>query len=82
MFAGLVWYAIRHSAAPLFGFLGIASALVSIRLGESGTERYGRRIPVTEMLPLGRKGDRKMLVGGIAGYLMLVFFGIAGWLLI
>jgi len=80
MLGGLVWYAFRHSPAPLFGFLGVASALVSIRIGQRGVERHGRRVPVTEMLALGRQGDREMLVGGIAGYLMVVFFGLAAWL--
>lgn len=79
MLGGLVWYAVKHSPAPLFGFLGIASALVSIRIGQRGEARYGRRVPVTEMLTLGRQGDRAMLVGGIAGFLMLGFFGIAAF---
>lgn len=50
--------------------LGIAAALVSIRIGQDGVERYGRRVPVTEMITLGRQGDWRMLVGGVAGYLM------------
>ena len=57
--------------------LGIGSALVSIRIGQAGVERYGRRVPVTEMIALGKQGDRRMLLGGIAGYLMAVYFVIA-----
>ncbi len=59
--------------------LGIASALISIRMGQDGVERYGRRVPVTEMLTLGKQGDRQMLIGGIAGYLMAIFFGLAAY---
>lgn len=80
MLGGLLWYAWRHSAIPLLGFLGIASALVSIRIGQHGEARYGRRVPVTEMLALGRQGDRAMLLGGLAGYAMLLFFGLAAYL--
>jgi hypothetical protein len=80
LLGGLVWYAFRHSAAPLCGFFGIAAALVSIRIGQRGVERYGRRVPVTEMLTLGRQGDRAMLVGGLAGYAMVIFFGLAIYL--
>ena len=79
MLGGLIWYAIKHSPAPLFAFLGIASALVSIRIGQRDEARYGRRVPVTEMLALGRQGDRAMLVGGLAGYAMIIFFGIAAY---
>lgn len=60
--------------------LGVGCALLAIRIGQDGVERYGRRVPVTEMLALGRQGDRRMLVGGIAGYLMAAFFIAAGWL--
>lgn len=59
--------------------LGIASAMLSIRIGQNGVERYGRRVPVTEMLALGKQGDQQMLIGGIAGYLMVVFFLLAAW---
>lgn len=59
--------------------LGIASALLSIRIGQNGVERYGRRVPVTEMLALGKQGDHQMLIGGIAGYLMVAFFLLAAW---
>ena len=38
----------------------------------------GRRVPVTEMLALGRQGDKDMLWGGMAGYLMAVFAVAAG----
>lgn len=79
MLGGLIWYALKHSPAPLYGFLGIAAALVSIRIGQRGEERYGRRVPVTEMLALGRQGDRAMLVGGIAGYAMIILFGLAAY---
>lgn len=75
----LIWYARQHSPAPLLAFLGVASALVSIRIGQRGEARYGRRVPVTEMIALGRQGDRAMLIGGIAGFLMIGFF-VAAWL--
>lgn len=60
--------------------LGIASALLSIRIGQAGVKRYGRRVPVTEMIPLGLKGDGRMLLGGIAGWAMALFFATAAWL--
>lgn len=60
--------------------LGIASALVAIRIGQDGEARYGRRVPVTEMLALGKQGDRAMLLGGLSGYAMAAFFGLAAWL--
>lgn len=63
----------------LLAILGVASALVSIRIGQDGVERYGRRVPVTEMIVLGRQGDRQMLIGGIAGYLMAACFVAAAW---
>lgn len=66
--------------AWLLAGLGVASALLSIRIGQDGVERYGRRVPVTEMIALGRQGDRKMLLGGIAGYLMAACFAAAAWL--
>lgn len=78
LLCGLIWYALHHSPAPLLAFLGIASALISIRIGQRGEQRYGRRVPVTEMIALGRQGDRAMLLGGIAGFLMLGFFA-AAW---
>lgn len=56
---------------------GVAAALVSIRVGQEGVERHGRRVPVTEMIALGRRGDRRMLIGGIAGYLMAACFAAA-----
>lgn len=63
--------------------LGIGAALLSIRISQNGVERYGRRVPVTEMIALGRQGDRAMLLGGIAGWLMPVAFVaasiLAGW---
>ena len=58
---------------------GVGAALISIRAGQAGELRYGRRVQVTEMLALGRQGDRQMLLGGIAGYLMIVLFGLAAW---
>lgn len=64
----------------LFVMLGIAAALFSIRVGQQGEVRYGRRVPVTEMFALGRQGDRQMLLGGLAGYVMLACFMAAGWL--
>ncbi|NHC05608.1 hypothetical protein [Azonexus fungiphilus] len=80
IFAPLAWIAWAYTPAPLVGALGIAAALVSIRIGQAGEARYGRRVPVTEMLGLGRRGDRQMLLGGLAGYLMIVLFALAAWL--
>jgi hypothetical protein len=60
--------------------LGIASALLSLRISEAGTERYGRRLTVTEMLPAGLRGDRAMLIGGLSGWSMVICFIAAGWL--
>ena len=57
--------------------LGVGSALISIRIGQAGVERYGRRVPVTEMIALGKQGDRRMLLGGIAGYAMAALFIVA-----
>lgn len=54
--------------------LGIVAALISLRISTAGVARYGRRIPVTEMLPLGLKGDHAMLLGGITGWSMVGFF--------
>lgn len=79
LFGALAWYAWRHSPAPLLAFLGIASALISIRIGQRNEATYGRRVPVTEMLALGRQGNREMLIGGISGFLMLGFFAAAAW---
>ncbi len=53
---------------------GVGCALVSIRIGQDGVARYGRRVPVTEMIALGRQGDRRMLLGGLAGWAMAGFF--------
>ena len=39
-----------------------------------------RRVPVTEMIPLGLKGDRQMLIGGLAGWAMALFLAGAAWL--
>lgn len=76
---GLAAYgAISGAWAPLFSYLTVVSALVAIGAGHRGEARYGRRVPVTEMLPLGRQGDRDMLWGGMAGYLMAVFAVAAG----
>ena len=73
VFAAAVWYAFRHSPVPLLILLTLASAQVSIHVGQQSVERYGRRVPVTEMLALARQGDRAMLLGGLCGYLMLIF---------
>lgn len=54
--------------------LGIACALLALRIAEAGVSRYGRKVPVTEMLGLGLKGDHSMLIGGIAGWLMPIAF--------
>ncbi len=80
IFLPMLWIAWAYTPVPLLITLGVAAALVSIRIGQAGEARYGRRIQVTEMLPLGRQGDKQMLIGGIAGYLMIVFFGLAAWL--
>ncbi len=60
--------------------LGIGCALLSIRMAEKGSEHHGRRVPVTEMIPLGLKGDRQMLIGGLAGWAMALFLAGAAWL--
>ena len=60
--------------------LGIGCALLSIRIAQAGVDRLGRRVPVTEMIPLGLKGDRQMLIGGLAGWAMALFFAGAAWL--
>ena len=60
--------------------LGIGCALLSIRMAEKGSERHGRRVPVTGMIPLGLKGDRQMLIGGLAGWAMALFLAGAAWL--
>jgi|GEM_PF-2272811 hypothetical protein len=80
IFLPMLWIAWAYTPVPLLITLGITASLVSIRIGQAGEARYGRRVQVTEMLPLGRKGDKQMLIGGIAGYLMIVFFGLAAWL--
>ncbi len=59
--------------------LGVGAALVSIRIGQAGEARYGRRVPVTEMIALGRQGDRAMFIGGIAGWLMAGCFAAAAY---
>ncbi len=65
--------AVSSAWALLFGYLTVVSALVAIGAGQRGEARYCRRVPVTEMLALGRQGDSDMLWGGMAGYLMAVF---------
>ena len=60
--------------------LGIGCALLSIRIAQAGVDRLGRRVPVTEMIPLGLKGDRQMLIGGLAGWAMALFLAGATWL--
>lgn len=60
--------------------LGIGSALISLRIAQNGVKRHGRRVPVTEMIPLGLRGDRTMLIGGIAGWAMAGLFVAAAWL--
>ncbi|MDD2885058.1 MAG: hypothetical protein PHT48_08455 [Dechloromonas sp.] len=66
--------------ASLSLIIGITLAVFTLRIGEQAQARYGRRVTVTEMLPLGRQGDRQLLLGGIAGYLMLACFALAAWL--
>lgn len=80
IFLPMLWIAWYYTPLPLLITLGVGAALVSIRIGQAGEARYGRRVQVTEMLPLGRQGDKQMLIGGIAGYLMIVLFGLAAWL--
>lgn len=80
LFVPMIWLAWAHTAVPLLLLLGISAALVSIRVGQAGEQRYGRRVPVTEMFTLGRREkDRALQTGGICGYLMLVFFALAAW---
>lgn len=79
LFTVLGWIAWTTTPVPLLIALGIGAALFSLRVGEAGQARYGRRVPVTEMLPLGRQGDRQMLYGGLAGYLMIACFALAAW---
>lgn len=74
VFAAAVWYAFQHSPVPLLIVLAIGAAQVSIHVGQQGVARYGRRVPVTEMLALARQGDRAMLLGALCGYLMVAFF--------
>lgn len=65
---------------PLLLLLGVAAALVAIRIGQEGEARYGRRVVVTEMYALGRQNqDKQMILGGLAGYLMLICFAAAAW---
>lgn len=80
IFLPMLWIAWYYTPIPLLLALGVTAALVCIRIGQAGEVRYGRRVQVTEMLPLGRQGDRQMLIGGIAGYLMIALFGLAAWL--
>lgn len=80
IFLPMLWIAWYYTPVPLLVTLGVTAALVCIRIGQAGEARYGRRVQVTEMLPLGRQGDKQMLIGGIAGYLMIVLFGLAAWL--
>ena len=65
---------------PLLLLVGIAAALVAIRIGQEGEARYGRRVIVTEMYRVGRENqDKQMMLGGLAGYLMLLCFAAAAW---
>lgn len=73
------WLAWTKTPVPLLLLIAVAAALVSIRIGQQGEARYGRRVPVTEMFAVGRQGDRQMLIGGLAGYLMLACLGLALW---
>lgn len=59
--------------------LGIGCALLAIRSGEESVARYGRRVTVTEMIPLGLKGDTRLLLGGLAGWAMALSFAAAAW---
>ncbi|MCB4361521.1 hypothetical protein [Quatrionicoccus australiensis] len=74
------WLAWTQTPVPLLLLVAVAASLVSIRIGQQGEARYGRRVPVTEMFSLGRKeNDRQMQLGGLAGYLMLACLGLALW---
>lgn len=74
------WLAWTQTPVPLLLLIAVAASLVSIRAGQQGEARYGRRVPVTEMFALGRReNDRQMLLGGLAGYLMLACLGLALW---
>ncbi len=65
---------------PLLLLVGVAAALVAIRIGQEGEARYGRRVVVTEMYAMGRQyQDKLMILGGLAGYLMLICFAAAAW---
>lgn len=74
------WLAWTQTPVPLLLLIAVAAALVSIRAGQQGEARYGRRVPVTEMFALGRReNDRQMQLGGLAGYVMLASLGLAVW---
>ena len=74
------WIAWAKTPVPLLLLVGVAAALVSIRIGQDGEARYGRRVIVTDMLKVGRENnDRQMVLGGLAGYLMLACFALAAW---
>lgn len=65
---------------PLLLLVGVAAALVAIRIGQEGEARYGRRVIVTEMYRVGRENqDKPMMLGGLAGYLMVICFLLAGY---
>ncbi len=74
------WMAWVKTPIPLLLLIGIVSALLAIRIGEASEARYGERIIVTRMIPLGtEKKDRQLIIGGLAGYLMLICFSAALW---
>ena len=75
------WIAWVKTPVPLLLLIGITAALVSIRIGQQSEARYGQRIIVTDMLRVGREHqDKQLMIGGLAGYLMLICFAAAAWL--
>ena len=74
------WIAWVKTPVPLLLLVGITSALLSIRIGQQSEARYGKRIIVTDMLRVGQAHqDKQLVLGGVAGYLMLICFVAAAW---
>ena len=74
------WMAWVKTPIPLLLLIGTVSALLSIHIGQASEVRYGERIIVTQMIPVGReKKDHQLILGGLAGYLMLLCFSAALW---
>ncbi len=49
LFTVLGWIAWTTTPVPLLIGLGVGAALFSLRVGEAGAARAGRRVPVTEI---------------------------------